>query len=62
MLMYNEKTEEVRVTTASVTGKVFIGYVKAGFKPICGIRGGFISVYKFSQEGRNYFNSLKNDG
>lgn len=27
ILMYNEKTEEVRTTVASVTGKVFIGYV-----------------------------------
>jgi len=42
--MYNEKTEEVRTTVASVTGKVFIGYIKAGFKPICDIRGGFITV------------------
>jgi len=59
-LMYNEKTEEVRTTVASVTGKVFIGYIKAGFKPICDIRGGFITVSKFSQEDRNYFNTILN--
>lgn len=60
ILMYNEKTDEVRTTVANVTGKVFMGYIEAGFKPICRVRGAFMRFNKFSQDDRDYFSNVLN--
>lgn len=59
-LLYNKKTGELKATVAKVSGDVYKGYLKEGFKPIGMISGGFnLFVRGFDKKEKKEFGITK---
>lgn len=58
ILMHNEKTGGVKITNASCNGKVFLGYIKEGFKPLCMVWGKMLVARPFVGEAKELYDLI----
>lgn len=58
ILMHNEKTGDVKITNANYDGKVFLGYIKEGFKPLCMVWGQMLVARPFVGEDKELYDLI----